>query len=290
MPAFTVPLHAGIALKHEHVPRVLDEGPPVAWFEVHSENYLSAGGPHIAALERIRRDYPLSCHGVGLSLGSAAGIDDAHLRRLKLMITRFAPALVSEHLSWSVAGGTYFNDLLPLPYSQEALEIYCRNLDHAQAVLGRRMLIENPSTYLQYSLSTMTEAEFLTEVVRRTGCGLLLDVNNIHVTASNHEFDPIAMIDAIPAAAVEEIHIAGHSVEWCEGELILIDDHGSTVDPAVWNLLHHTLDQIGPRPILIEWDTRVPELPVLMAEAHTAERAIARCERTRALAEATHAA
>jgi uncharacterized protein (UPF0276 family) len=283
---------AGIALKHEHVPRILEDRPAVGWFEIHSENYLSAGGPHMAALEQIRRDYPLSCHGVGLSLGSAEGIDDTHLQRLSLLIARFAPALISEHLSWSIAGGTYFNDLLPLPYSEEALSVFCRNLDHAQDVLGRRMLIENPSTYVQYAHTTMSEAEFLTEVVRRTGCGLLLDVNNVHVSARNHGFDPFAMLDAIPAEAVGEIHVAGHSVEWCEGEPILIDDHGSTVDASVWDLLAHALARLGPQPVLVEWDTRVPALPVLIAEARMADSVIGKVSRAedRAVAERFHAA
>ena len=275
---FPIPASAGVSLKHQHFDAILGGTPAVSWFEVHSENYLSDGGGHLQALERVRRDYPVSCHGVGLSLGSAGGLDPVHLARLRTLYDRFQPGLVSEHLAWSVAAGVYLNDLLPLPYTQEALAIFCRNLDRAQDALGRRLAIENPSTYLQLAGAEMSEPEFLEEVVRRTGCALLLDVNNVHVSACNLRFDADAYLDAIPAAAVAEIHVAGHRVEHCNGEPILIDDHGSRVDARVWSLLRRVLARSGPRPVLVEWDTAVPPLDVLVAEARIAEHSIAACQ------------
>jgi uncharacterized protein len=274
-PATPIPVTAGISLKHQHFAEILATPPATGWFEVHSENYLTAGGAHLAALERIRRDYPLSCHGVGLSLGSATGLDAAHLARLKSLYERYQPGLVSEHLSWSVAAGVYLNDLLPLPYTEEALDVFCRNLDRAQGALGRQMAIENPSTYLQLTGAAMSELEFLAEVVRRTGCALLLDVNNVYVSACNLGFDATAYLDAMPAGAIVEIHVAGHREERCGGEPILIDDHGSSVDACVWALLRRLLARIGPRPVLVEWDTGVPALPVLLAEARKADAEIA---------------
>lgn len=275
-PPISVPPLAGIGLRHRHVADFINSPPDVAWIEVHSETYLAAGGPRLRALEKVRRDYPLSCHGVGLSLGSADGIDPRHLDRLATLYARLQPELVSDHLAWSTVGNTFLNDLLPLPYTEEALEIVRRNVERVQESLKRPILVENPSRYLDFAQSTIPEAEFLAELVRRTGCGLLLDVNNIHVSAHNIGFDPLGYLSAIPASAVGEIHVAGHAVHDTGWGTLLIDDHGSTVADPVWDLLAEALRRTGPRPVLVEWDTRVPELPVLLCEAATADRLLAR--------------
>ncbi|MGP1396412.1 MAG: MNIO family bufferin maturase [Inquilinaceae bacterium] len=266
-----IPDRAGIGLRHTHIRDFLESPPATGWVEVHSENYLAAGGARLAALETIRRDFPLSCHGVGLSLGSAEGLDRDHLARLRALNDRFQPGLVSEHVSWSVTGGTYLNDLLPLPYTPEALDVLCRNIGHAQEALGRQILVENPSTYVRFTSSTMPEWEFMAEIARRTGCGLLLDVNNIHVSAFNHQFEAEPYLDAVPLDAVQEIHVAGHFVQEFDDQTILIDDHGAPVDEAVWALFRAALDRLGPIPTLVEWDTRIPPLPVLLAEARKAD-------------------
>lgn len=267
-----IPARAGVGLRHPHVPRFLESPPPIGWIEVHSENYLSDGGPRLAALERIRRDFPLSCHGVGLSLGSAEGLDPEHLAALRALFDRFQPGLVSEHVAWSVSGGTYLNDLLPLPYTDEALAVLCRNIETAQEALGRQILVENPSSYVTFAQSTLPEWEFMAEIVRRTGCGLLLDVNNIHVSAVNHGFDAETYLNAVPLDAVQEIHVAGHAMKRIGEEVLLIDDHGSAVSEPVWQLLTGALDRLGPMPILVEWDTDIPEFDVLLAEAVKADR------------------
>lgn len=269
-----IPAQAGIGLRHPHVQQFLDGPPAIGWAEVHSENYLAAGGLRLSSLERIRRDLPLSCHGVGLSLGSADGLDGAHLAALGRLFDRIEPGLVSEHISWSVAGGVYYNDLLPLPLTDEALALFCRNVERAQEAFGRRILVENPSTYLDFAASRIPEPEFIAEIVRRTGCGLLLDVNNIHVSAHNRGFDAETYLAALPADAVGEIHIAGHAARSIGGETVLIDDHGSRVIPAVWRLLEGALARTGPVPVLVEWDTDIPALDVLLAEAATADAAI----------------
>ncbi|MFQ5983832.1 MAG: DUF692 domain-containing protein [Woeseiaceae bacterium] len=266
-----VPVSAGIGLRHPHVPDFLESPPAIGWIEVHSENYLAAGGPRLGALEAIRKDYPLSCHGVGLSLGSHEGLDTAHLTRLEALFDRFEPQLVSEHVSWSVTEGVYLNDLLPLPYTEEALAVVCGNIDHAQEFFGRQILVENPSSYLRIAHSTMPEWEFMSEVARRTGCGILLDVNNVYVSAHNHVFDPETYLAAIPADAVREIHLAGHAVRRFGDETVLIDDHGSVVIDPVWRLFELALRRLGPLPTLIEWDANVPELSVLLGEAERAE-------------------
>ena len=266
-----IPARAGIGLRHPHIPRFLTDPPTVGWVEVHSENFLGSGGARLNALERIRRDFPLSCHGVGLSLGSAQGLDEAHLRRLGGLFDRVQPALVSEHVSWSVVDGVYLNDLLPLPYTDEALAVLCRNIERAQEAFDRQILIENPSTYLTFAQSTMPEWDFIAEIVRRTGCGLLLDVNNIVVSGFNTGFDADRYLDGVPLAAVQEIHVAGHFVHRIDDRTLLIDDHGAPVDDAVWALLRRTLKRLGPVPILVEWDTNIPELSVLVAEAHKAD-------------------
>lgn len=277
-----IPAVAGIGLRHRHVPAFLRQAQPVAWLEVHSENYLVDGGPRLAQLERIRADYPLSCHGVGLSLGSADGLDEAHLARLRRLYDRFEPALVSDHLSWSVAAGVYADDLLPLPLSEEALAVVCRNLERAQDALGRRLAVENPSTYLEFAASTIPEAEFLAALVARTGAALLFDVNNLHVSAANHGWDEDAYLRALPAEAIVEYHLAGHARLEVDGRTLLVDDHGSRVADPVWALFGRVLERFGPRPTLIEWDTDLPPLAVLLAEAAQAQAMLAPPDRRRA--------
>ncbi len=233
------------------------------------------GGPAVRALDEIRGRYPLSLHGVGLSLGSAEGVDRRHLGRLRALVERLEPALVSEHLSWSVAGGAYLNHLLPLPYTEEALDVVCRNVDRVQGELGRAILVENPSTYLRFADSPIPEPEFLTELARRTGCGLLCDVNNVFVSAHNLGWDAAAYLDALPAEKVAEIHLAGHAANDADGQVILIDDHGSRVPENVWALFRRALTRFGPLPTLVEWDTDIPSLDVLLGEAREADRLLA---------------
>jgi hypothetical protein len=264
-------VRAGIGLREPHVAEVLATRPAVPWFEIHTENYLG-GGPRRRAIEAVRRDYPLALHGVGLSLGSAAGVDERHLVRLARLIERIEPALVSEHLAWSISGGTYLNHLLPLPYTEEALGILRRNVDRVQERLGRRILVENPSGYLRFRQSTIAEADFLAELAQRTGCGILCDVNNVYVTCRNLGLDPRRYLAALPARAIGEIHLAGHAVNETDGGIVLIDDHGSRVSDAVWELHAEALERFGPVPTLIEWDTCLPSLEVLRAEAAHADR------------------
>jgi len=270
-----IPARAGVGLRFKHHRTVIESHPAAAWFEVHTENYMG-GGTTPACLDAIRRDYPISLHGVGLSLGSADGLDAAHLERIGEVVRRVEPGLVSEHLSWSIAGGTYFADLLPLPLTEEALDVVCRHVDQVQDALQRRILVENPSTYLCFSHSTIPEWEFLAAVAQRTGCGILCDVNNIYVSACNHGWDAVCYLDALPPAAVGEIHLAGHSVRQIEpGHILRIDDHGSRVCPEVWALYAEALKRFGTVPTLIEWDTDVPSLDILMEEAAIAETALA---------------
>lgn len=269
---------AGIGLRAPHVVEVLATRPAIPWLEVHAENYMG-GAPRVRELERVRVDYPVALHGVGLSLGTAGRLDRRHLDRLVALANRLEPCLVSEHLSWSVAGGAYLNHLLPLPYTEESLAVVSRHVDEAQDALGRPILVENPSSYLRWRGSTTGEAEFLAELVRRTGCGLLCDVNNIHVTAANLGLDPVAYLDRLPAAAVREIHLAGHCANDADGRIILIDDHGSPVAEPVWRLYRRALERFGPVPTLIEWDTNLPELTVLLGEAARADRLLAASHR-----------
>jgi uncharacterized protein (UPF0276 family) len=267
-----VPAMAGIGLRFPHHRQVMDTRPPVAWFEVHTENFLG-GGTVRRTLMDVRRDYPISLHGVGLSLGSAEGLDLAHLARIGELVRATQPALVSEHLSWSVVGGQYLADLLPLPMTEEALDVVCRHVEQTQDALQRRILIENPSTYLQFAHSSIPEWEFITAVSRRTGCGLLCDINNIYVSASNHGWNAQTYLNALPAPAIGEIHLAGHAVRRLDsGAQIRIDDHGSRVAPAVWELYSEALRAFGPKPTLIEWDTDIPAFDVLMDEAAHANR------------------
>jgi uncharacterized protein (UPF0276 family) len=264
---------AGIGLRSPHLAEIGRDRPATGFLEIHAENHLGAS-PVRQAVERLREDYDFSVHAVGLSLGSVEGLDEAHLGRVAALVKRLKPALVSDHLSWSVHGGRYLNDLLPLPYTEEALDVVVRNVDRLQEALGRRISIENPSCYLGFVQSTLTEPEFLAELARRSGCGLLLDLNNIVVTAHNLRLDARDWLKALPGEAITEYHLAGHAVNDCDGEPILIDDHGSRVGDEVWALFGDALRRYGPRPTLIEWDTDIPPLPALLEEAARAERMI----------------
>lgn len=265
-----IPASAGIGLRSPHIAEMMTRRPSAGWLEVHAENYMGDGAG-VEALEKLRRTYPLSVHGVGLSLGSARGLDRDHLERLRKVCGRFQPDLVSEHLAWSVADGAYLNDLLPLRYDEEALAVVARNVETLQDTLKRRVLIENLSAYLAFADSSMNEAEFLAALVARTGCGLLLDVNNVHVSAHNLQYDAKAFVDTLPAEAIGEIHLAGHAINQVGTDTVLIDDHGSRVPPVVWALYQHAIERLGPRPTLIEWDTDVPVLDVLLGEAMWAD-------------------
>jgi uncharacterized protein (UPF0276 family) len=254
-------------LRTPHVRQVLAERPPVPWFEIHSENYFADGGPALAALERIRADYPLSLHGVGMSLGSTDPLDRTHIAKLARLIARVEPALVSEHLCWSGVGGRHLNDLLPLPYTDEALAHVTARVTELQETLGRTLLVENVSSYVGFAQATIPEWEFVAAVARQTGCKLLLDVNNIYVNAVNHGFDPEAYLAAIPCDAVAEIHLAGFDATGS----FLIDTHGARVAPAVWALYERASARFGPCPTLIEWDLDIPAFAVLQDEAAIAQ-------------------
>lgn len=267
-----IPAQAGVGLRHPHISAFAAGTPDTAWVEIHSENFFAPGGPRIAQLENVRSHFEISCHGVGLSLGSAQGVDATHLSTLRRLVDRFEPGLVSEHLSFSVVDDIYVNDLLPLPYTEEALEVVVRNVEQSQEALGRQILVENPSSYITFVDSVLTEWDFLAELSRRSGCGLLLDVNNIYVSAENNGFNTHTYLDGIPGDAVGEIHLAGHTVDGSGEDRLLIDTHGDVVADPVWSLYQKTLEKLGPRPTLIEWDTDIPELEILLAEAHTAQR------------------
>jgi len=270
-----IPARAGVGLKAEHYADILDTRPDIGWFEVHPENYMGAGGPPHAYLTRIRELYPLSLHGVGLSIGSDGPLDQDHLARVKALIDRYQPGLFSEHLAWSTHDDVFFNDLLPLPYTQETLQRVCAHIDEVQSVTGRQMMLENPSTYVAFAQSEMSEIEFLTEIARRTGCGLLLDVNNVYVSATNHDYDPAGYIDAFPVEHVGEIHLGGHARQEDDaGEPLLIDDHAHDVDDAVWDLYRRLIARRGRCPTLVEWDSDIPAWPTLFAEAQRAEAII----------------
>lgn len=263
----TLPAQAGIGLRAPHLRQVREEIPAVAWFEVHSENYFAAGGPALAALADIRQSYPVSLHGVGMSLGGADALDRAHLGRLKALADRIEPAAISEHLCWSAIGGRWLNNLLPLPYTGEALDRVCDHVNQVQDTLQRPILVENVSSYLRFLPEEMPEWDFIAAVARRTGCGLLLDVNNIHVSACNHGFAAADFLAGIPRGTVHEIHLAGYE----ETDGLLVDTHSRPVYPAVWELYADALDRFGPVPTLIEWDQDIPEFSVLLDEAATAQ-------------------
>jgi uncharacterized protein len=268
-----MPRSAGIGLRAPHYGDILSTRPATAWFEAHSENYFGDGGQPLYYLEQVRSLYPLSLHGVGLSLGSTDALDREHLRKLKSLVTRFEPALVSEHLSWGAVAGSHLNDLLPLPCTEEALGVVSAHVRQTQDFLGRQILIENISAYLQFRHSTMAEADFIAALVSDTGCGILLDVNNLHVNAVNHGIDPLAYLRRIPVSAVMEIHLAGFD----SAAGMLIDTHGKRVAEPVWDLYRHALARFGAVPTLIEWDTDIPALAVLLEEAGRAQQMLEEC-------------
>ena len=271
-----LPCRTGIGLKPQHFRDVLETHPELGFFEVHAENYMVDGGPFHHFLGRIREHYPLSLHGVGLSIGGEGSLDEAHLDRLASLIARYEPASFSEHLAWSSHGDTFFNDLLPVPYDRPTLDRVCEHIDRVQERLQRQILLENPSTYIEYEASTMSETAFLREVLRRTGCGLLLDVNNIHVSCTNHGRDALAYLWDLPLDAVGEIHLAGFARDQdAAGAPLLIDSHGSPVDDAVWRLYAQVIARLGPVPTLIERDNDVPTLATLLAEASRADHMMA---------------
>jgi uncharacterized protein (UPF0276 family) len=271
-----LPPRAGVGLKPEHYREILDARPEIGWFEVHAENYMGAGGPPHHSLAAIRELYPLSLHGVGLSIGGAGPLDKQHLARLKALADRYEPASFSEHLAWSSHDTLYLNDLLPLPYTEETLARVAEHIDEVQETLQRKMLLENPSTYVAFAESEMSEIEFLRGLVSRTGCGLLLDVNNVYVQATNHGFAAEAYIDSFPVEHVEEMHLGGHAADRDDdGAPLLIDDHGREVADPVWALYARAIARAGATPTLIEWDNDVPAWPVLVAEARRADDIIA---------------
>jgi uncharacterized protein len=272
-----LPPRAGVGLKAEHYRTILATRPDIGFFEVHAENYMGAGGPPHRYLRAIRDAYPLSLHGVGLSIGADQPLDHDHLWRLKQLADRYEPALISEHLAWSSHGAGFLNDLLPLPYTGRTLGRVTEHIDEIQQILGRRILLENPSTYLAFAESTYTEIEFISEIVMRTGCSLLLDVNNVYVSSTNQHWDPFHYIDAYPHAAVEQIHLAGHAAETDEiGRPLLIDTHDRPVQGIVWELFARAFHWIGPVPTLLEWDMNVPSWPALKMEVDRVEKAIER--------------
>lgn len=273
----SLPASPGIGFKPQHFDAIMESEQEIGFVEVHAENYMGEGGMPHAMLRRLRERYALSIHGVGLSIGSMASLDIDHLTRLKGLCDRYQPHSFSEHLAWSSHDDVYLNDLLPLPYTQETLDRIVSHIDQVQDVLGREMLLENPSTYLQYADSTIPETEFLAEIARRTGCGLLLDVNNVFVQAENHGTSAEAYLAAFPLARVKEIHLGGHDAQEDDtGAPLLIDAHGAAVADPVWALYDSVIAGTGPLPTLIEWDNDVPDWPVLAAEARAAGAILAR--------------
>nr|WP_051888995.1 DUF692 domain-containing protein [Caballeronia sordidicola] len=266
----------GTSLKHDHLSAILADRLDGGFFEVHAENYMGAGGPSHRALSTIRQDYPLSIHGVCMSIGGPGPLDMTHLARFRDLVARYQPALVSEHLAWSSHGGTFFNDLLPLPYTKATLEKVCEHIDQVQEAIRRPILLENPSTYIGFASSTMSETEFIRAVVQHTGCGLSLDINNVFVSANNHGFSPSAYFAGFPLEHVGEIHLAGYSEQDDdENERLLIDSHDCAVSDSVWTLYRDVIPRIGARPTLIEWDSKLPDWQVLRAQALTARRIMA---------------
>ena len=268
---------AGTSFKHENLAAILDERWQRGFFEVHAENYMGAGGPPHRALEALRRDHPVSLHGVCMSIGGPEPLDTAHLARYRALVERYEPELVSEHLAWSTHQTTYFNDLLPLPYTEATLNRVCDHIDQVQEAIWRPLLLENPSNYLAFVESTMSEVEFIRRVAERTGCGLLLDINNVFVSATNHGFSALEYLSHFPLARVGEIHLAGHAEQADdEGDRLLIDSHDGPVADAVWKLYEIVIGQCGPVPTLIEWDSKIPDWPVLKAEAAAAQAVLDR--------------
>jgi len=271
-PACCLPARAGVGLKPQHFPAIIGTWPAIGFFEIHAENYLVPGGPFHHYLRQIRDHYPLSVHGVGLSIGAEDPLDRDHLHAVRDLVDRYEPAVFSEHLAWRTHGGHFFNDLLPLPYDAPTLSRVCDHIDQVQEILRRPILLENPATYVEFSQSSYSEAAFITEVVRRTGCGLLLDVNNAYISATNHNRDVEVFLFSLPLPAVGEIHLAGHSRQTdAAGAPLLIDTHGCAIDKEVWRLYGRVLERIGATPTLIEWDNDVPDFQTLSTEAHCAE-------------------
>jgi uncharacterized protein (UPF0276 family) len=271
-----LPNAPGVGYKPQHFADILESPAPVEWLEIHAENYMGLGGRPLAQLRHLAEQFPISVHGVGLSIGGEGALDRDHLARLKTLCDWLNPASFSEHLAWSSHENAFLNDLLPLPYTQETLDRVADHIDQVQEVLGRKMLLENPSSYLAFAESTMSETDFLCAIAQRTGCGLLLDVNNVFVSATNLKLDARAYIDNFPLAQVGEIHLGGHDEEADDhGSPLLIDSHGAAIADPVWALLDYTLERSGPKPLLIEWDTDVPDWPVLADEAKRGARALA---------------
>jgi uncharacterized protein (UPF0276 family) len=271
-----LPNAPGVGYKPQHFADILESPAPVEWLEIHAENYMGLGGRPLAQLRHLAEQFPISVHGVGLSIGGEGALDRDHLARLKTLCDWLNPASFSEHLAWSSHENAFLNDLLPLPYTQETLDRVADHIDQVQEVLGRKMLLENPSSYLAFAESTMSETDFLCAIAQRTGCGLLLDVNNVFVSATNLKLDARAYIDDFPLAQVGEIHLGGHDEEADDhGSPLLIDSHGAAIADPVWALLDYTLERSGPKPLLIEWDTDVPDWPVLADEAKRGARALA---------------
>lgn len=269
---FPVTGRAGTSFKHAHLPAILEAGPDLGFFEVHAENYMGAGGPPHRALERVRRDHPVSLHGVCMSIGGPRPLDRDHLSRFRALVERYEPALISEHLAWSTHANAFLNDLLPLPYTDDTLAHVCRHIDEVQEAIGRHVLLENPSTYLAFASSTMSETDFIRAIAQRTGCGLLLDINNVFVSATNHGYSALDYLAEFPLAEVGEIHLAGHAEQSDdEGELLLIDSHDGPVADAVWVLYERVVERRGPIPTLVEWDSKLPDWPVLRSEAMAAQ-------------------
>ena len=278
----TVPAEAGVGLKAEHVEQILASNAQIGFFEVHAENYMGDGGVPHRQLSEIRNKYPISLHGVGLSIGGEEPLDKLHLDRLKALEKRYQPGLFSEHLAWSSHDGIYLNDLLPVAYDQSTLNRVCDHIDEVQSVVGRQLLLENPSTYIAFEQSTMSEVDFISEVVKRTECGLLLDLNNVFVSATNHQYSPKDYLGSFPLEHVGELHLGGHADDQDEtNQTLLIDSHDREVCDGVWQLFEHVVSNTGPLPTLIEWDNNVPLWPVLMKEASKAEAIISAVDRVR---------
>jgi uncharacterized protein len=278
-----LPACAGVGFKPEHFRDILTAPHPVGFFEVHAETYMGAGGPPHAQLRALRERYALSVHGVGLSIGSMRPLDRDHLGRLEVLCDRYAPESFSEHLAWSSHNDVYLNDLLPLPYTQQTLARVVEHVDEVQTALGRQMLLENPATYIRFAESTFPEVDFLSEVSKRTGCGLLLDINNVFVSATNHASQPLSYLDSFPLDQVKEIHLGGHDGEIDDaGASLLIDTHGSPIAAAVWKLYAHVIARIGPVPTLIEWDNDIPDWATLCAEAVAAQDILSSAKRASA--------
>ena len=270
-----LPARPGVGYKAQHYSDIMESSGPLGWLEIHAENYMGDGGRPLAQLRHLAERFPISVHGVGLSIGGEGDLDADHLARLKHLVSWLNPASFSEHLAWSTHDSHFFNDLLPLPYTPKTLDRVATHVQQVQETIGRQMLLENPSSYLAFAESTMSETDFLRELAQRTGCGLLLDVNNVFVSATNLKTSPQAYIDDFPLDAVGEIHLGGHDEDEDEtGAPLLIDSHGKAVVDPVWALLDYTLAKSGPKPLLIEWDTDVPEWPVLADEIERADRAL----------------